>query len=358
MKQNFISFAIAAITLFLSVSGCMKPTPDNDNGFHGDPPMGSLSLVIANQGQFNNGDASLTLYDPASETVENNIFFKANNAKLGDIAQSLNYHNGKLWIVVNNSHIIFATDPFTFKEKGRITGLTSPRNIHFISEEKAYVTQMYSSRIAIINPKTYEITGYIETSVKDGTEQLVQIGKYIYTNCWTNQKKVLKIDSETDKIVGHAETGIQPACIVSDKDGKLWVLTDGGHQWCTIGEEEPALSIVNPETLQVERKMKFSKGNFVSSLCTNRDKDTIYYLNNGVYKMSIGDNTLPEKAFIPNDGGNLYALSVNPKPGFNMIAVSDAIDYKQNGKVLIYDFEGKKTDEFSVGICPGAFCWY
>ena len=48
--------------------------------------------------------------------------------------------------------MIYAIDINTFKEVGRITGFTSPRYIHFLSDEKAYVTQIWDPRIYIVNP--------------------------------------------------------------------------------------------------------------------------------------------------------------------------------------------------------------
>ena len=42
----------------------------------------------------------------------------------GDVAQSMCIYGGKGWIAVNNSHVIFAIDPVTFKELGRIENLT------------------------------------------------------------------------------------------------------------------------------------------------------------------------------------------------------------------------------------------
>ena len=138
-------------------------------------------LFITNEGNFQYGNATLSYYDPATKTVQNEIFFRANGMKLGDVAQSMCIHDNKGWVVVNNSHVIFAIDLNTFKEVGRIENLTSPRYIHFLSDEKAYVTQLWDNRIFIINPKKYEITGYIQvpdmTMESGSTEQMVQYGK-------------------------------------------------------------------------------------------------------------------------------------------------------------------------------------
>ena len=58
--------------------------------------------------------------------------------------------------------MIFAIDLNTFKEVGRI-GEPDLAALHsFLSDEKAYVTQLWDNRIFIINPKKYEITGYIQ----------------------------------------------------------------------------------------------------------------------------------------------------------------------------------------------------
>ena len=58
-------------------------------------------------------------YDPESMRVENEVFVRANGFKLGDVAQSMLIHNGVGWVVVNNSGVIFAIDPDTFREIGR-----------------------------------------------------------------------------------------------------------------------------------------------------------------------------------------------------------------------------------------------
>ena len=189
-------------------------------------------LFITNEGNFQYGNATLSFYDTQTRKIDNEVFFRANDQKLGDVAQSMTMYGGLGWIVVNNSHVIFAIAPVTFKEVGRITNLTSPRYIHFLSDEKAYVTQIWDNRIFIVNPKRFEITGYIDcpgmTMETGSTEQMVQYGKYVYVNCWSYQNRLLKIDTETDKVVDELVVGIQPTSLVMDKYDKMWTITDGG----------------------------------------------------------------------------------------------------------------------------------
>ena len=155
--MNRISKLLVFLVL-IAFTGCMEW----DYGKMEDFSATGEGLFITNEGNFQYGNATLSYYDPETKTVENEIFYRANAMKLGDVAQSMTIRNGVGWVVVNNSHVIYAININTFKEVGRITGLTSPRYIHFLSDEKAYVTQIWDNRIFIVNPKTYQITGYID----------------------------------------------------------------------------------------------------------------------------------------------------------------------------------------------------
>ena len=227
-------------------------------------------LFITNEGNFQYGNATLSYYDPATKTIENEVFFRANAMKLGDVAQSMVIRDSIGWIVVNNSHVIFAININTFKEVGRITNLTSPRYIYFLSDEKAYVTQLWDNRIFIVNPKRYEITGYIDcpnmTMETGSTEQMVKFGKYIFVNCWSYQNRILKIDTETDKVVDELVVGIQPTSLVMDCNNKIWTITDGGYEGSPYGHEAPALYRIDPVTFTVEKEFRFKFGDWPSEV--------------------------------------------------------------------------------------------
>lgn len=316
-------------------------------------------LFICNEGNFQYGNASLSFYDPANDIIENEVFFRANSMKLGDVAQSMTIYDNKGWIVVNNSHVIFAIDTDTFKEVGRIENLTSPRYIHFISPEKAYVTQLWDNRIFIVNPKRCEVTGYIEVGGmahdSGSTEQMVQFGRYVYCTCWSYQNCILKIDTATDEVVDRLKIGVQPSSIVIDRLGKLWVLTDGGYEGSPYGCEAPALWCIDAESFKVERTMRMKLEATPSELCLDAEGDKLYWLDRDVMAMDIMSRRLPDAPFIEGHGTKYYGLTVSPVNGD--VYVADAVDYQQQGMIYRYAKDGSLVTEFYAGVSPGAFCW-
>ena len=350
--NNILRF-IALATLLLT--SCMKWETGEEETFEASPS----GLFITNEGNFQYGNASLSFYDPATRTIENEVFYRANGMKLGDVAQSMTVHNGVGWVVVNNSHVVFAIDLNTFREVGRITNLTSPRYMHFVSADKAYITQIWDNRITVVNPRTYQITGYIEcpemTMETGSTEQMVQWGDYVYVNCWSYQNRILKIDTRTDTVVDEVEVGIQPASLVIDRNGKMWTITDGGYEGSPYGYEAPSLYRIDAETFRIEREFPFALGDAPSEVQINGAGDRIYWLNEDVWEMDVEAEWLPVRPFLEQRETIYYGLTVDPRSG--EVYVADAIDYQQQGMIYRYSPTGELIDEFYVGIIPGAFCW-
>ena len=148
---------------------------------------GVNGVFITNEGNYLSGNASLSFYDYSSHRVYNNVFTARNEIPLGDVCQSMVIHNGLGYIVVNNSGKIEVIDINTVESKGTITGLTSPRYIHFLNDDKAYVTDLYAKYISVINPQLQNITGKIDVDnhtsaslTQHTTEQMVQYGNYLF----------------------------------------------------------------------------------------------------------------------------------------------------------------------------------
>ncbi len=356
MTKIYLNKIWVCIVLLCGITSCMEwDYSDSVEDFN----VTGAGLFITNEGNFQYGNATLSYYDPATNQVQNEVFFRANGMKLGDVAQSMSIYDNKGWIVVNNSHVIFAIDLNTFKEVGRIEDLTSPRYIHFINEEKAYVTQIWDNRIFIVNPKKYEITGYIRvpdmTMESGSTEQMVQYGKYVFCNCWSYQNRIIKIDTETDEVVAQLTVGIQPTSLVLDKYGKMWTVTDGGYEGSPYGYEAPSLYKIDAATFSIEKQWRFSLGDAPSEVQLNGTRDKLYWINDDIWCMEVTADRVPVRPFLEYRDTKYYGLTVNPVNG--EVYVADAIDYQQQGMIYRYSSDGKLIDEFYVGITPGAFCW-
>lgn len=338
----------------LCLASCMKEqNPGTEDGV---APVKGQSLFVVNEGSFGSGNSSLSCYDISSHTVTNGVFRMVNGVPLGDVGQSMTVHGDKGWIVVNNSKVIFAAGLSDMKERGRIKGFTSPRNIAFVSDTKAYVTDLYDKKITVVNPQTYSMTGSVETGYP--TEQMIISGGYMYVNCWSYGSEILKIDLSSDTVVKRIPVGIQPCSMALDSRNRLWVLTDGGGwEGNPAGYEKPGMFRISLSDGEVDANWVFDDYTPVSDLTVSSDGNTLYWLRSGVWKMDISASELPSAPLIPSAAGQIfYSLTVSPSDGD--IYVGDAVDYSQNGKVYRYSSDGTFKSEFTVGICPGAFCWY
>ena len=355
--KNFLFLIICVLGLF----SCAK-SPIDTVFFDF---TGNSGVYIVNEGNFMYGNSSLSFYDPITKRVVNHVFQARNGAPLGDVAQSMIIWNNLGFIVINNSGKIYIIDSSTAEYKGQITGLSSPRYIHVINSQKAYITDLYARKITIFNPTTFEKTGIIKVGNsksefnQHSTEQMIQYKNLVFTNCWSYDNKILVIDSNTDQLVDSIEVLKQPNSMVIDRNNKIWVITDGGFEGSPYGYEQAGLLKIDAETREIERSFRFALGDHPLNLCINPSKDTIFFLNRHVWKMAVTEKRLPEKPFIASEytssTGGFYSLGIDPAS--SEIYLGDAIDHRQNGMVRRYASSGKLIDEFKVGISPGDFAF-
>lgn len=331
-------------------------------------------VLILCEGNYNSGNSSLSYYDTETGQVENGVFLRANDRRLGDTGQSITVLDGAAYIAMENSGIIWKIDTRTFRVEGQLTAgetghMTNPRHIHFVNREKAYVTDLYSPYITIMNPQTMQSTGSISTeqAAVNGyasTEEMVQIGHEVFAGCWSYSRKILVIDTDNDCVTDSIVlSSWQPKSLAADAKGKLWAITDGGYdmEGGSFGDNTPHLYRIDPASRQVELDLPMETDEATVRIALSPDRSMIYILNNDIYRMRVTDNALPSAPFlrapVSSNGRRhkLYGIDTDPYSGD--IYVADAVDYSQAGTVYRYDAAGNPIANFRVGITPNGFAF-
>ncbi len=342
--KSHISFYIF-IVLILCAS-CKKDGP-----LHPDEPAfispGSNGVFVVNEGNFQFGNASVSYYQEGMDQSVEDLFEPANNRPLGDVGQVMHLFNGKAYVVINNSGKIEVVNPQTFVSEAIISGFNTPRDILPVSNNKAYVSDLYAGEVTVVDLSNHSISGSISLNSASAQMALVY-GHAFITSTETNRLYVVNTlnDAVSDTVV----VGFGANSIVQDKNGKLWVLCRGNFG------NIASLHRVDPVNNSVEESFLFSNSSDApNSLNINGGLDTLYFLNKDVYRMAIAENSLPTHPFVAGEGRNFYGLGVHPESG--NIYVSDAIDYVQRGEVLIYRPDGSHKSSFLAGIIPSTFCF-
>lgn len=302
-------------------------------------------VYIVNEGNFNAGNASISLYDTGNHSVVEDFYNTQNNTALGDVAQSITKINNEIYIVINNSNKIVVCDQ-SFKIKRTIGGLTSPRYIQQISNQKAYVSDLYANAISIIDLNSGTKTGSIPCPGK--TEQMVMLYNKVYvTN--TEKNYLYVINAVTDAIIDSVVIGLNASSIVIDKNDKIWVLVSG-----KAGSTDGMLSRIDPNNLPAIVGVSFGPGIHPHHLCINSSKDTLFYINEGISYAPVADVYKKVDDFIPKGNKNFYGLGIHPTT--HDIYACDVLDYIQKSNVYIYNSStGAERRHFKTGFISNGF---
>lgn len=333
------------IILFVCIclGACVKDKPQD--------PMKQQVLLssakkvyVVNEGNFGTGNSSISLYDPETNVVIEDVYHAQNNTYLGDVAQSLGSVNGKFYAVVNNANKIIVCDG-NFKKTGQISGLRSPRFILAVTGNKAYVSDLYADSIAIVDLNTNRKTGAI--ACKGKTEQMALIfNKAFVTN--TERNYVYVINTATDLLTDSIEVGLNASSLVIDKNDKVWVLSSGNQL-----KAAARLSRIDPVNGQIELALHFDANAYPGNLCMNRAGDTLYFLNGGIYRMAVTQQALPSTAFVAKGSRNFYGLGVRPED--YSIYAADALDYSQRSNIYVFGANGEQKFTFKAGFLSNGF---
>ena len=309
-----------------------------------DQTQNSNLLFIASEGTYGNGDGSISVYS------ENEKIQTING--IGDIVQSILVNNDKLFVIVNNSHLI---KRYNITESGlNLPGIdistnnSSPREMVIVGD-KLYFTNWNSKDVKVLDLVTYSIVSSI--SLDGVPEDIVSDGNYIWVSIPqlelydpNNGSIVVKIDINSEDLVETYEVGRGPEHMLIN-DNSLWISrTFYSSDWSytyygssTVNLETGEISIINyglglvcgGNILKLNNKIYRTVNGGVAPLTTDLDINMSAKI--GSYQ-------------------NLYSASSNDDNLY--LGMSD---YVSPDTVYIHNELGERTRTLTVGTLPGDF---
>lgn len=347
MKFKHLLISILAIIIF----ACSKDEDATPTGKY------SSGVFISNEGQFQTGTGTVSFFNRETKTVENDIFQTVNNRPLGNILQSLEIHNDKAYLVVNNAKKVEVVQAWDFKEVGTIQGLEMPRHFVGIDDKKGYVSQWgiggIDGSVKVIDLQTNTI---IKTmAVGKGAEKMLKVDNKVYVSCnggFASDNRVFVIDTQKDEVSATINTPDSPNGLVLDASNKIWVSCSGRSQWngmASVTVSPAQLIRLNPATNQIEQSFAFERHG-LGNLVINSGKNLLFYSQNGrVFSQNInaGINTNPliSRSF--------YGLGYDTNTDMLYAAVGG--NFSSNSKFIRFNVSGVAIDSMNVGVAPNGF---
>ncbi|MEO1713237.1 MAG: DUF5074 domain-containing protein [Bacteroidota bacterium] len=343
MRSPLLWFCLFGLVFFTN-TGCNDDTGTDPEGPSNFVPGGGFFISL--EGTFQAGNASLDYFSLAKSSSDGSVFRDRTGLAMGDVLQSMSLWNGSLYLVVNNSQKIEIVRASDFEYLGSITGLVSPRYLLPVSNQKAFLTDLFANQVYVLDLTTNTLTDSIATDY--WTEELVESNDRIFVSQRLSDK-VLVIDRFTNEIIDSVVVGYDPSSLVVDRNGAVWTLCSGSS------DAQAGLYQINQTTLEVERSLLFNEplANGWPRLITNEEGDQLYYLTDACYTLSIDANEVPTEPIIDGNGHQWYALGWEPQLGH--LLLGDAIDFQQMGLAYRYLPDGSPVDSFRVGVIPNGF---
>ena len=144
------------------------------------------------------------------------------------------------------------------------------------------------------------------------------------------------VDVNNDVKVADITVGKEPNCMAVDKNGKVWVLCEGGmYDYPDPGL--PELWKIDPATKQANLMVSFTET--ALNMAIDPSGSYLYYIRGGdwtssgdLHRVSIDNPSVEDDFVIPAEGKMFYKIAVNP--GNGDIYLSDSKNYTDRKSVV------------------------
>ena len=342
-------FLIALIVLPVLATGCDTLGSEDE-----DPVAGAV--YVANQGNFTDGNGSVTAYDPATEEASHNIYGLS-----GTTVQSLTLHEGRVYVIANSGGYVNVYDAESNEQIAQMQ-TPNPRYMAVASDEKAYVTnQLYgrSSMVSVIDLSTHTVVDSVEVGGSPDGITVAGDRAYVALGTFGASSKLAVIDTDTDAVIDTLDAECDsPRSLFTDAQEEVWVVCTGvttyGEDGSVTGRTDGAVRVVDGATGEVVKRFAVDGRLGAASL----GHDVYYapgeeeaYVIKGESRLLRFDTEANVQADeLAMGGAPIGAVAYDAERGH--IYVGHVPSFTDDGTVSIHQRDGAQVGSFPAGKIP------
>lgn len=351
MKKIILkSWLLASVLSALMLASCEK-TED-------EPPITANNLkgmFVVCEGGYGQANGDITYYNSSTSQTTKSLYNSVNGVAPGDVVQAFEIIDTLGFIVVNNSQKVVVVNMKDFKLIKTIDGFSYPRSVVRADENTVFVANGNGSGddyISSISLTTLEKTGS-PLQVSTGPEKMIKVNSKVFavlSGGWNNDgNTVIEIDPSSFTVVNTFDVSSVPVDIVADNNNNIWVYCKGIPDYTNYPDVTYSDAGINRINLTTKTVNSFPIDNMSSpglnNITASKDGNTIYFLNDALYSMSVNATALPSAKVVDQ---YFYGLDVDPKTG-NIVCL-DAAD----NNAVVYTSAGSKISEFETAKFPNS----
>jgi len=337
VRSSFLS--LLTTLLVVSLVGCDLV------GDASTTPPDVAGVYVGNQGNFNEGNGSVSVYDPATGNRQPTAI-----DNLGSIVQGLAIRDTSLLVTANSAARVdlFSTSGLT--QTAQITDVTSPRYAAFDGPSTAYLTdQSFSGSSAVQVLDLERAQPQVRTTIPvSGSPEGIVVSEgraYAALGAFSDTTLVAAINTRQNTLEDEIDVGCAAREVAADETGDAYALCTDAAEAVILegatGTVESRLPL--PDTAETV----FGVGNPASY--SPGARELYVATDTGVLRIDTESNTVETTIDV---GLSAAPGAVAYDASRQELYVARPAGFTERGTVTIHERDGTQTGSFQAGIAP------
>ncbi len=354
-----LSHLLLLLLLTTALSGC-DLFGDSDDGDGDRDRELSTSVFVGNQGNFSDGNGSVTTYDPESEASTARAI-----GDLNSIVQSVTVADGVLFVAANTGDRLYRFDARSLAAQPSIK-VFSPRYVA-VDGDRAYVTSLFGARGSFTGGRLNLINlagdGVVTDSLGAGNNPegvlITEDRVYVAVHGFGNASTVFAYDRD-GRLRAEIATGCSgPRALHEDEQGDVWVVCTGALEYdgdfAVVGETPGQVLVLRGNTVAARFPLDArtaTAGPGQESFYNSEDETLVVVVGGRrVLRFDTQTNQSTGELTLPDDANPIGAIALDGTRDRLYVARVPSFDVA--GYVTIHASSGgAELSRFATGVAP------